>query len=233
MTVALRPAEARGHADHGWLETRHSFSFAHYYDSAHMGFRALRVINDDVVRPGTGFGTHGHRDMEIISYVVRGALAHEDTTGGKEILRRGDVQYMSAGTGLRHSEFNASHQDDVRFLQIWILPASPGLAPSYDQKSFPDSVKRNNLTLIAARGGHDGALAVHQDVRVYASLLDAGASLSHQLDAGRGAWVQVVDGTITVNGISLKGGDGLALEDVTALNVSAQTEAEFLLFDLA
>jgi quercetin 2,3-dioxygenase len=233
MTIALRPAEARGHADHGWLDTRHTFSFAHYYDSAHMGFRALRVINDDVVRPGTGFGTHGHRDMEIISYVVRGALAHEDTTGGKEILRRGDVQHMSAGTGLRHSEFNASHQDDVRFLQIWILPASQGLAPSYAQKSVPDSAKRNALALIAAPGAEDAALAVQQDVRVYASLLDKDASLRHMLQAGRGAWVQVVDGIIQVNGVVMKGGDGLALEDVGTISINAQTEAEFLLFDLA
>lgn len=233
MTIALRPAEARGHADHGWLRTHHTFSFAHYYDAAHMGFRALRVINDDVVRPGTGFGTHGHRDMEIISYVVRGALAHEDTTGGTGVLRRGDVQHMSAGTGVRHSEFNASHQDDVRFLQIWILPQSQGLAPSYEQKSFPDRVKRNTLTLIAAPGGQDGALPVHQDVRVYASLLDGGVSLDHKVDHGRGIWVQVVEGTVTVNGTALKSGDGLALEDVASVNVSAQAQAEFLLFDLA
>ncbi|MBX9635241.1 MAG: pirin family protein, partial [Magnetospirillum sp.] len=225
MSMILRPAEERGHANHGWLDSRHSFSFAHYYDAAHMGFRALRVINEDVVRPGTGFGTHGHRDMEIISYVIQGELAHEDTTGGKEVLRRGDVQYMSAGTGLRHSELNASHQQDVHFLQIWILPGSQDLPPSYDQKNFPDSDKRNRLKLIAAPAGQDGALAVHQDVRVYAGLLEAGTAVSHALAAGRGAWVQVVAGTIQIGDVAMKAGDGIAIEDFPTIAISAGTDA--------
>ncbi len=230
MTVALRPSETRGHANHGWLDSFHTFSFAHYYDPAHMGFRTLRVINDDVVKPGTGFGTHGHRDMEIISYVVRGALAHEDTTGGSGVLRRGDVQVMSAGTGIRHSEFNGSRQEDVRFLQIWIVPPREGLTPSYRQRTIPDAEKRNRLALIA---GPDADPAIHQDARIYASLLDGGGALSHDLAAGRGAWVQVVDGTLTVNGIDMKAGDGLAVEDAGRLDMRAGTDAEFLLFDLA
>lgn len=233
MTLALRPADARGHANHGWLDSHHTFSFAHYYDAAHMGFRALRVINDDIVRPGTGFGTHGHRDMEIVSYVVRGALAHEDTTGGKETLQRGDVQAMSAGTGVRHSEFNASRQDDVRFLQIWIVPERQDLPPSYRQTNVPDSAKRNTLKLIAAPTGYDDALVIHQDVRIYASILEAGTTLTHALAAGRGAWVQMVEGGLEVNGVALTAGDGIAIKDVATLTICAHSEAEFLLFDLA
>lgn len=230
MTVALRPAEDRGHADHGWLDTFHSFSFAHYYDPQHMGFRALRVINDDTVRPGTGFATHGHRDMEIISYVVKGALAHEDSTGSKSVIRRGEVQWMSAGTGVRHSEYNASRQEDVRFLQIWILPERAGLPPAYAQQSVPKSLKLNALALIAAP---DGPLPIRQDVRVYASLLDAGAAVTHRPAPGRGAWVQMVSGRATVNGIEVKAGDGLAVEDVTEMAIAATDSAELLLFDLA
>ncbi|MCR6632795.1 MAG: pirin family protein [Magnetospirillum sp.] len=233
MTIALRPSEARGHANHGWLDSFHTFSFAHYYDPAHMGFRSLRVINDDVVRPGAGFATHGHRDMEIVSYVVRGALAHEDTTGGKGVLRRGDVQVMSAGTGLRHSEYNGSRQEEVRFLQIWILPPAEGLPPSYDQRAIPEADKRNRLAVIAAPDGAGGTLPLHQDAWVYASLLDQGATVTHKLAAGRGAWVQVVDGALTVNGSAMKGGDGLAVEDVERLDIAAQADSEFLLFDLA
>jgi quercetin 2,3-dioxygenase len=232
MTSALRPAAERGHANFGWLDSHHTFSFANYYDPRHMGFRQLRVINDDTVSPDGGFDTHGHRDMEIISYVVRGALAHRDTTGGDGVLKRGDVQAMSAGTGVRHSEFNASGEEDVRFLQIWILPEHDGLPAAYRQAHFADEAKRNTLRLIVAPDGPDGALDINQDVRVYASLLDEGASLSHTLAAGRGAWVQVVDGNIEVNGKTLTSGDGLAIEDVERLDIAARGKAEFLLFDL-
>ncbi|MBF0562287.1 MAG: pirin family protein [Alphaproteobacteria bacterium] len=229
MSLILRPARERGHAHHGWLESFHTFSFADYYDPKHMGFRALRVINDDVIQPGTGFGTHGHRDMEIISYVVRGALAHEDTTGGKGVLRRGDVQYMSAGTGVRHSEYNASASEDVRLLQIWILPPRQGLAPSYSQETIPDTAKSNTLRLIAAP---DGGLVTHRDVRVHAGLLEGGIAVTHRLERGRGAWVQVVDGTIEVNGVTMTGGDGAAIEDVQDIVLTAVDRAELLLFDL-
>jgi len=232
MTSALRPAAERGHANFGWLDSHHTFSFANYYDPRHMGFRQLRVINDDTVSPDGGFDTHGHRDMEIISYVVRGALAHRDTTGGDGVLKRGDVQAMSAGTGVRHSEFNGSGEEDVRFLQIWVLPERDGLKPAYRQAQFSDEAKRNQLRLIVAPGGPEGSLHINQDVRVYASLLDGGASVSHQLAAGRGAWVQVVDGDIEVNGKTLTSGDGLAIEDVERLDIAARGKAEFLLFDL-
>ena len=233
MTLALRPAAERGHANFGWLDSHHTFSFANYHDPRHMGFRDLRVINDDTVSPDGGFDTHGHRDMEIISYVVRGALAHRDTTGSDGVLKRGDVQAMSAGTGVRHSEFNGSGKEDVRFLQIWVLPERDGLPAAYRQANFTDEAKRNRLRLIVAPGGPDGALHINQDVRVYASLLSPGASVSHELVPGRGAWVQVVDGSIDVNGKTLSAGDGLAIEDVTRLEIAARTESEFLLFDLA
>jgi redox-sensitive bicupin YhaK (pirin superfamily) len=234
MTITVRPAAERGHANFGWLDSRHSFSFGHYYDAAHMGFRDLRVINEDVVAPGGGFPTHGHSDMEILSYVVRGALAHKDTTGGEGVLKRGDVQAMSAGTGVRHSEFNGSRGEDVRFLQIWILPERPGLPAGYSQANVPDEAKRNILRLIAAPNGGDAdALPLHQDVRVYASLLDAGTAVEHRLLPGRGAWVQVVDGAVTVNGQALAAGDGAAIEDAERLEIVASAASELLLFDLA
>jgi quercetin 2,3-dioxygenase len=233
MTIALRPSEARGHANHGWLDSHHTFSFANYYDPAHMGFRDLRVINDDVVHGGAGFPTHGHRDMEIISYVVQGALTHRDTTGGQGILRRGDVQTMSAGTGVRHSEFNGSADEDVRFLQIWIMPEHPGRAPAYQQAHFSEEAKRNRLRLLAAKDGAEGALPVGQDVRIYASILDKDQTVSHALAQGRGAWVQVVQGSIEVNGQKLAAGDGAAVEDAERLDIRAIAQAEFLLLDLA
>ncbi len=233
MNAILRPAEERGHANHGWLDTHHSFSFAHYFDASHMGFRSLRVINDDVVKPGTGFATHGHRDMEIISYVVSGVLAHEDSTGGKGVIRRGDIQVMSAGTGIRHSEYNASRQDNVRFLQIWILPPREGLPPSYNQRTISEANKRNRLALLAGPESSGAALPIHQDARTYASLLEAGRVVSHPLQPGRGAWVQVVDGAITVNGVVMHAGDGLAIEDAAVVEIQAVSDADFLLFDLA
>ncbi len=233
MTITVRPSEARGHAEHGWLDSRHSFSFAHYYDPRYMGFRALRVINEDVIQPATGFGTHGHRDMEILTYIVEGALEHQDSTGERSQIRRGEVQRMSAGSGIRHSEFNASDQQLVKLLQIWLLPDSEGFSPSYQQKLFDAAEKRNRLCLLAARDGADGVLSIHQDALVYASLLDAGASVEHRLRPGRGAWLQVVDGAVSVNGQDLKAGDGAAIEEVPAIAIAAQTASEFLLFDLA
>jgi redox-sensitive bicupin YhaK (pirin superfamily) len=232
MSIIRRPSEARGREHIDWLDSRHTFSFAHYYDPAHMGFRSLRVINDDTVQAGAGFPPHGHRDMEIISYVVRGALAHEDSTGGKGVIRRGDVQSMSAGTGVRHSEFNASDDEDVRFLQIWIMPKAPGLPATYRQAHFDDADKHNRLRLIVAPGGPDGALDINRDARIYASVLDAGASVAHDVAAGRAAWVQVVDGSIRVNGEQLKAGDGAAIERTDRLEITAAEKAEFLLFDL-
>lgn len=233
MSLRLRPAAQRGHADHGWLDTRHSFSFADYFDPAQMGFRALRVINDDTIAPGGGFDTHGHRDMEILTYVTRGALAHRDSTGGQAVIRRGEIQRMSAGTGIRHSEFNASDAEDVHLLQIWILPAAQGLPPGYEQTLFDDEAKRDRLRLIASRDGREGSVILHQDVSVYASVSGPDAALRHPLADGRGAWVQVVAGSVTVNGVPLSTGDGAAIEDEAAIAFVAGTEgAEFLLFDL-
>jgi redox-sensitive bicupin YhaK (pirin superfamily) len=233
MTIALRPSEARGHADHGWLDTRHTFSFAHYYDPAHMGYRSLRVINDDVLKPGSGFPMHGHRDMEIVTYLVRGALAHEDSTGGSGVLRRGDVQSMSAGTGVRHSEFNASDKEDLRLLQIWILPDRDGHKPTYRQANVADAAKRNTLKLVADPEGREGALVIHQDARVHAGLLDQGSTVEHALAPGRGAWIQVIDGAIEVNGEKLRTGDGAAVEGVDSIAIAALEKSELLLFDLA
>ncbi len=232
MTVVLRPSDARGHADHGWLDTRHSFSFADYYDPQHMGFRALRVINEDVIKPAKGFGTHGHRDMEILTYIIDGALEHRDSTGEHSVIRQGEVQRMSAGTGIRHSEFNASASAPVKLLQIWLLPERDGIAPGYEQKLFAVEEKHNQLCLIAATDGRDGALRLHQDADVYASLLDAGHELSLSLRPGRGAWVQVVDGSLTVNGQPLAAGDGAAIEAMPVVEVAAKAPSQLLIFDL-
>ncbi|MTJ81916.1 MAG: pirin family protein [Telmatospirillum sp.] len=232
MTVTLRPSAARGHADHGWLDSRHTFSFAHYFDPEQMGFRALRVINEDVIAPGTGFGPHGHHDMEIITYVTAGALEHRDSTGGHSVIRPGEVQRMSAGTGVRHSEVNASREEPVRLLQIWIVPAREGLAPGYEQALFPPDGKRNRLCPIAAPGGRDGALTLGQDATVYASLLDAGVRQELPLAAGRGAWIQLISGRAMVNGGELADGDGAAVEDVGTVTLEALAESELLVFDL-
>ena len=241
MSIIRRPAAERGREKISWLDSRHSFSFANYYDPAHMGFRKLRVINDDRVSPNSGFGTHGHRDMEIISYVVEGTLAHEDTTGGKGLIRRGDVQAMSAGTGVRHSEYNGSADANVRFLQIWVMPTKAGLPPRYRQAHFSDESKHNTLRLLVEAendnsigdGSNGKALGINQDLKLYGSILDADAKVSHSLADGRGAWVQVVDGDISVNGQSLKSGDGAAIEDVATIEIAAAAKSEFLLFDLA
>ena len=233
--ITIRKSEDRGHFDHGWLDTRHTFSFAGYHDEAHMGFRALRVINEDRVTPGEGFGRHGHRDMEIISYVLSGALAHQDSTGGQGVLRPGEVQRMTAGTGVAHSEFNGSREEPVHFLQIWILPDRGGHRPSYEQKAFPDADKRGRLRLVASPDAADGSLALHQDARVYATILGGGEQARHALAPGRHAWVQAVRGELTVNGVPLRAGDGAAISDERELVLAGtgRGEGEALVFDLA
>lgn len=230
--ITLRKAEDRGRFDHGWLNTSHTFSFGQYYDPNHMGFQSLRVINQDRVTPGAGFGTHGHRDMEIITYVLEGALEHKDSLGTGEVIYPGEVQRMSAGTGIRHSEFNHSKTDSVHFLQIWILPEQEGLPPSYEQRNFPLEEKRGKLRLVAAKDGREGAVTVHQDVELYASVLESGDRVSHQLQRDRHAWVQVVQGAITLNGLPLAAGDGAAISDEDKVDVQANIAAEILLFDL-
>jgi len=231
--ITVRKSAARGLGDHGWLKSHHSFSFANYYDPRHMGFRALRVINEDTVAPGRGFGAHQHENMEIISIVMEGALAHKDSTGGDGVLRRGEVQRMSAGTGVVHSEFNGSDSEPVHFFQIWILPARGGITPGYEQKMFPDEERRGKLRLVVAPGGEGGALDIHQDARVYVSLLDDGQRVEHSLTDGRGAWLQVARGSVTVNGTALDAGDGAAIEAESAIEIAATDAAEILLFDLA
>lgn len=230
--LQIRKAADRGHADHGWLDTRHTFSFANYYDPAHMGFRALRVINDDRVTGGAGFPTHPHRDMEILSYVVEGALEHQDSMGNGSVIRPGELQRMSAGSGVRHSEYNHSKSERVRFLQIWIVPDRTGTPPGYEQKLFGDE-RRGTLRLVASRDGRDGSLTVRQDIDVYASLLAAGQKLEHAIAPGRHAWLQVVNGSARVEGESVSEGDGVAVSDQSTLRVEASGDAELLLFDLA
>ncbi len=233
MERVIRKSEERGTADFGWLDSKHSFSFGGYHDPEHMGFGALRVINEDRVAAGGGFPTHPHRDMEIISYVVEGALAHRDSTGTSSVIRPGDVQRMSAGTGVRHSEYNASETDPVHFLQIWIIPERQGLRPSYEQKTFAAEEKRGKLRLVGSPDGRDGSVVIHQDVDLYATLLEAGESLSHRVAAGRGVWVQVIDGALTVNGETLRPGDGIAISGADGLLIEAQAPTEALLFDMA
>ncbi len=231
--MTVRPAASRGHVDFGWLDSRHSFSFGSYRDPAHMGFRSLRVINEDRVAPGGGFPPHGHRDMEIISYVLDGALAHRDSLGNETLLRPGEVQVMSAGSGIRHSEYNGNPAAATHFLQIWLLPSVSGTPPRHDQAFFPDSGRRNRWRLLAAPDGSDGALTIGQDARLYGSLLDAGASIRHSLATGRGAWLQVARGQVTVADTTLNAGDGAAFEAVDTITVTATGDAELLLFDLA
>jgi quercetin 2,3-dioxygenase len=231
--MTLRKASERGHARHGWLDSHHTFSFADYYDPDHMGFRSLRVINDDRVEGGRGFGEHPHRDMEIISYVLDGALAHRDSMGTGAVIRPGDVQRMSAGTGVVHSELNASKTDEVHFLQIWLLPARRGIAPGYEQKTFSDADKRGRFRLVASPDGHDGSVTLHTDARVYASVVDAGESAELALAPSRHAWVQVARGKARVNGTELAEGDGLAISGETKLALEGIDKAEVLTFDLA
>ena len=231
--IVTRPAAERGHFDHGWLDTSHTFSFAGYHDPAHMGFRALRVINEDRVKGGRGFGAHSHQDMEIVTYVLDGALEHADSLGTRSIIVPGEVQRMSAGTGVTHSEFNAKPDRPVHFLQIWILPSRRGLAPGYEQKAIPEAEERGALRLIAARDGRDGAVTIHQDVDLYACRLEPGERVAHPLAGGRHAWVQVVTGRLEVNRTALGTGDGAAVSGEAALEIVARERAHFLLFDLA
>ncbi|MGE0592727.1 MAG: pirin family protein [Vicinamibacterales bacterium] len=231
--IIRRSGEDRGRADWGWLDSRHSFSFGEYYDPSHMGFRALRVINEDRVKPGHGFGTHPHRDMEILSYVLEGALAHRDSMGTGSVIRPGDVQRMSAGTGVLHSEMNPSNDEAVHFLQIWLLPDEQGIPPEYEQKHFPLDERRGRLRLVAGKGGREGALAIHQDVDLYSSVLGAGERVRMDLRPGRHAWVQVARGEVSVNGEALRQGDGAAVTNETGLDFEAADGAEFLVFDLA
>ncbi|HXK22652.1 MAG TPA: pirin family protein [Myxococcota bacterium] len=229
----VRKATDRGHAQHGWLDSFHTFSFADYYDPQHMGFRALRVINEDRVQPAQGFGRHSHRDMEIVTYVIEGALAHQDSLGNGSVIRPGDVQRMSAGRGISHSEYNHSESELVYFLQIWLLPEQAGLPPSYEQKHFAQSERAGRLRLVASRDGRDGSVRVHQDVALYAGLLAPGEKASLALAAGRHAWVQVVRGALTLDGTALAAGDGAALSDAPRLEVVAREPSELLVFDLA
>jgi len=231
--ISLRKASDRGHARHGWLESFHTFSFADYYDTKQMGFRSLRVVNEDRVQPGEGFGKHSHRDMEIISYVVEGALEHADSIGHGSVIRPGDVQLMRAGTGVTHSEYNPSKRELVHFLQIWILPERDGLEPAYEQRHFPREERVGRLRLVVSPDGRDGSVRIAQNARLFASLLDAGQEVVHELEPDRGAWLQVVRGEVSESGQRLSAGDGAALEDVPRLALRAETSAELLLFDLA
>ena len=231
--MTVRRSADRGHADHGWLKSFHSFSFADYYDPRHMGFGALRVINEDRVAPGMGFGTHGHRDMEIISYVLDGELAHKDSMGTGSVIRPGDVQRMSAGTGVRHSEYNHAADRTTHFLQIWIEPARTGIAPSYEEKRFEAADKRGRLRLIGSPDGALGSVLIHQDARLYAGLFDGAESARLELDPRRRVYVHVARGEVTVNGQELAAGDALALQEVAELSIDQGREAEVLVFDLA
>ncbi len=230
--IVKRPAAERGHLDHGWLDARHSFSFGHYVAPDHMGFRTLRVLNEDRVQAGQGFGTHPHNDMEIVTWVLAGALEHKDSMGNGSVIVPGKVQRMTAGTGVLHSEFNHSDQEPVHLLQIWLLPEARGLTPGYEERQFEDAELRNRLRPIAGRNV-EGAVHVHQDARVLAGRLDAGTTAAHPLAADRHAWVQVARGSVTLNGMELTAGDGAAVSDETALELTATTDAEVLLFDLA
>ncbi len=231
--LTKRPSQERGHANHGWLDTFHSFSFAGYYDPTHMGFRSLRVINEDRVDPDRGFETHPHSDMEIITYVLEGALKHQDSMGNGSIIRPGDVQRMSAGTGVLHSEINASREENVHLLQIWILPDQEGLDPSYEQKHFTPDEKYGRLRLVASKNGRDGSVTIHQDADLYAAVLDPNQSVTHQFQAARAGWIQVARGKVTLDGSTLNSGDGAALQDVQTVQIVGLRPSEILLFDLA
>ena len=229
----IRKSEERGYADHGWLKSYHSFSFADYYDPRHVQFGSLRVINEDRVAPGMGFGTHGHRDMEIISYVLEGELAHKDSMGNGSVIRPGDVQRMSAGTGVRHSEYNHAAHDTTHFLQIWIMPNETGIEPGYEEKHFEAADKRGRLRLVGSPDGAEGSVVIHQDVRLYAGLFDGDETATLSLAPGRRAYVHVARGRISMNGQVLEAGDAAKLEDVETVNLSQGSGAEVLVFDLS
>jgi len=228
----LRRAGERGHADHGWLDTWHTFSFADYYDPKHQGFRLLRVINEDVVQPGQGFGMHPHRDMEIVTYVLEGQLQHRDSMGNGSVLHAGELQRITAGRGVLHSEFNPSEREHVHLYQIWLLPRARGLAPGYEEKQFNSEEKRNRLRLVASPDGADGSLTIQQDARISIAVLDPGKQVTHPLSPGRHAWLQVIRGQLEVDGTMLTASDGLAITDEAELSVQAASEAEVMLFDL-
>ena len=230
--IQIRRAEERGHANHGWLDSHHTFSFADYYDPRHMGFRALRVINEDRVAPGAGFPTHPHRDMEIISYVLEGGLEHKDSMGTGSVIRPGDVQRMSAGTGVTHSEFNASKSELVHFLQIWLLPEQKNIKPSYEQKTFAVDETKNKLRLVGSNDGRDGSVTIHQDVDLYATRLEAGEAVRHELKPGRHAWVHLARGKAKINGNELEAGGAVALSNEARVDLEGVGAAEVLLFDL-
>jgi redox-sensitive bicupin YhaK (pirin superfamily) len=231
--IRVRKAAERGHFDHGWLDTYHTFSFGDYYDPAHLAFRSLRVINDDRVQPSQGFGMHGHRDMEIVTYVLDGALQHRDSLGNGSVLRPGELQHMTAGTGVRHSEFNPSDREEVHLYQIWLLPERKGLAPSYDQKVFPEQERRGTLRLVASPTGEHGSLTIRQDARLYLSTLQAGETVAHALKPGRHVWLQLLRGRAALNGQLLGAGDGAAVSEEERLEIQGRNDAEVMLFDLA
>ncbi len=231
--IEVRKAEDRGHANHGWLDTYHTFSFASYRDPQHMGFRSLRVMNEDFVQPGQGFGTHPHHDMEIVTYVLEGALEHKDSMGNGEVLRPGEFQRMSAGTGITHSEFNPSDKEPVHLYQIWLLPERKGIEPSYEQKRFDDGGMTNQLRLVASPSAEHGSLKIHQDAHIHLVKLDAGRQVTHELAANRHAWLQVLRGEVSLNDLPLKTSDGAAVSDESLLTIQATSNAEILLFDLA
>jgi len=231
--VTLRPAGARGHFDFGWLDTRHTFSFGEYFDPEHTQFHALRVLNEDRVQPGRGFGTHGHRDMEILTWVLSGALEHRDSLGTHGVIRPGEAQVMSAGTGIRHSEFNASAAEEVHFLQIWLLPERQGLAPRYDQVAFPEAELANRLRLIASPDGAGGSVKLFQDVKVFAARLEAGQEVQVEVPSGRAGFLHVAKGSVTLQGQSMNAGDAARIEGEPPLVVAAGSPSEILFFDLA
>lgn len=233
LMISIRKSKERGHANHGWLDSHHTFSFADYYDPDHMGFRSLRVINEDRVAPAQGFGKHPHRDMEIVSYVIDGALAHRDSMGTGSVIKPGDVQRMSAGTGVTHSEFNASETEPAHFLQIWLVPAERGIAPGYEQKHFEPAQMRGALCVVASREGRDGSLTIHTDATLYAGSFDAAERAELALAAGRHAWVQVVRGEVQVNGVMVEAGDGVAFSDESKVVIENGRQSEVLVFDLA
>jgi len=231
--IQVRRAEERGRTRTEWLDSHHTFSFNRYYDPRYTGFRDLLVINEDFVAPGRGFGAHSHQDMEILSYVVSGELAHKDSTGTSSVIRPGEVQRMTAGTGVTHSEFNPSETKPTHFLQIWIQPEQEGLKPGYEQREFPAEERRGRLRLVASRDESDGSVTIHQDVKIYDALLAAGDKVSYRLDGSRHAWVQVIKGAVTVNGTPLQASDGAAVSEETTLSIKATKDAEIILFDLA
>ncbi|QDT22663.1 pirin family protein [Gimesia chilikensis] len=230
--IRVRKAEERGHADHGWLDTYHTFSFAGYQDPEHVHFRTLRVMNEDVVQPGQGFGTHPHRDMEIVTYVLEGALEHKDSMGNGEVLRAGEFQRMTAGTGITHSEFNPSATEPVHLYQIWLFPESKGIEPSYEQKQFPVSEQQNQLRLVASPEAEAGSLRIHQDARVYLSQIEAEKTVTYEMAEGRHAWLQVLRGSVLLNDVALDVSDGAAVSDTRNLKIQATADAEIMLFDL-